>query len=93
MSSNNINIEDPGGKTIIAERIEDGHVHLEIVDGGEITDRKVLEDSVLTDGHIHDGMVVEVTESGMLKPKPHDSAFREKKARDKVNKIGRRLED
>jgi len=90
MTVENIKTDGLDKKTIIAERIEDGYVHLEIVENGEIIERAVLNESRVADEHIHDGMVVNFNDDGVLVPDPHASAFREREISERVSDIGER---
>jgi hypothetical protein len=77
---------------LVLERVEDGMAHIELVSGSTVEKMVSIDTAHLADDHFHDGMVVAV-EGGEIVPLERESAERERYAKEKVEKMGKRVED
>ena len=77
---------------LVVERIEDGVAHIEMIDGTTVEEMASVDESALSDSHFHDGMSVMV-DDGEIVPLVRESAERERDIKEKVERMGKRMED
>lgn len=77
---------------LVVERLEDGKAHIELVEGNEVKKTTTIPKKKLSDNHFHDGMVTEV-KNGELHPLNRESAERERYVKEKIERMGKRMED
>ena len=77
---------------LVVERIEDGVAHIEMIDGTDVVEMAVIDESALSDSHFHDCMSVMV-DGDEIVPLVRESAERERDVKEKVERMGKRMED
>jgi hypothetical protein len=76
---------------LVVERIEDGTAHIEFIEDGNVEKIDGIAEEELSDNHFHDGMSIAV-EDGEIVPLERESAERERYIKQKIERIGKRLE-
>jgi hypothetical protein len=77
---------------LVMERIEDGQAHIELLKDGNVERMVSIDSNELSDNHFHDGMAVAV-EGGDIVPLPRESAERERYIKEKVQRMGRSMDE
>jgi|APHM01.1.fsa_nt_gi hypothetical protein len=77
---------------LVVERIEDEKAHIELIDNGSVSKMVTIDADLMSDDHFHDGMRVAV-QDGQLVPLYRESAERERYIKQKVERMGQRLDD
>lgn len=77
---------------LVLDRIEDGAAHIEFIQDGTVEKVEAVPKSELSDDHFHDGMTVTHVD-GEVVPLERESAERERYIQQKVEEMGKSMED
>jgi hypothetical protein len=77
---------------LVLDRVEDGAAHIEFIRDGVVEKVDAIDANVLSDDHFHDGMTVAV-EDGEIIPLERESAERERYVKQKIERMGKRMDD